>query len=266
MYNLKMMLILLCLRFRLAETEIKEIEDIIHTQHSQASSESTEKNKKVLQFNIRAKVIIGATSPLWITVGVASLIIALPAIAIKKARNSISGRMEIDDYRKDREGYLTKKSKKFLTSVTKEKVREFVKEQMHLADAMLQEYVSRIPRILEANRRMASELMHETRSKDEVWRSNLPVFNKCVELQKMLSKFGIQIWSETISSNQLNWSEDPLIGEGEFSSVYSGVLSSGDAENSEDSRPVANVAVKVFKQPLDCENANLFLKNEAKLR
>ena len=53
--------------------------------------------------------------------------------------------------------------------MTKEKVREFVKEQMHIADAMLQEYVSRIPRILEANRRMASELMHETRSKDEVW-------------------------------------------------------------------------------------------------
>jgi hypothetical protein len=87
-----------------------------------------------------------------------------------------------------------------------------------------------------------------------------------VELKKMLSKFGIQIWSETISSSQLNWSEDPLIGEGEFASVYSGVLSNGDAENFEDSRPVANVAVKVFKQPLDGENAKLFLKNEAKLR
>jgi hypothetical protein len=257
---------LLFLRFRLAEAEIKEIEDIIHTQHSQCSSESTEKVKKVLQFNIRTKVIIGATSPLWVTVGVASLIIALPALAIKKARSSIGGRMQIDNYRKDREGYLTKKSKTFLTSVTKEKVLEFVKEQMHLADAMLQEYVSRIPRILEANRRMASELMHETRSKDEVWRSNLPVFNKCVELKKMLSKFGIQIWSETISSSRLNWSEDPLIGEGEFASVYSGFLSNDDAENFEYRRPVANVAVKVFKQPLDGENAKLFLKNEAKLR
>ena len=62
--NLKMMLkpFLLFLRFRLAEAEIKEIEDIIHTQHSEGSSESTE---NVLLFNIRSKVIIGATSPLW---------------------------------------------------------------------------------------------------------------------------------------------------------------------------------------------------------
>ena len=105
--NLKMMLkpFLLFLRFRLAEAEIKEIEDIIHTQHSEGSSESTE---NVLLFNIRSKVIIGATSPLWVTVGVASLIIALPALAIKTVRHNIGGRMQIDDYRKDREVYLTK--------------------------------------------------------------------------------------------------------------------------------------------------------------
>jgi hypothetical protein len=101
---------LLFLRFRLAEAEIKEIEDIIHTQHSEGSSKSTE---NVLLFNIRSKVIIGATSPLWVTVGVASLIIALPALAIKTVRHNIGGRMQVDDYRKDREGYLTKNPRHF---------------------------------------------------------------------------------------------------------------------------------------------------------
>ena len=258
---LKVLSLLFFLRFRLAEAEIKDIEDSIHAKHSQASSESSEQEKK-LDFNIRAKVIFRPFTPLWVTVGVGSLIV----MAFKNVKKSIEGKMKIGDYRKDRKGYLAKKSKKFLDSVSKEKVRNFVKEQMHLAHAMLQEYVSRIPRILEANRRMASGLMEETRSKDEVWRSNLPVYNKCVELQRELSKFGILIWPETIGFNQLSWSEDPYIGQGEFSSVYSGVLTKDDADNSNDGRSPTNVAVKVFKQPLDCANANDFLKNEAKLR
>jgi hypothetical protein len=259
---LKVLSLLFFLRFRLAEAEIKDIEDSIHAKHSQASSESSEQDEKKLDFNIRAKVIFRSFTPLWVTVGVGSLIV----MAFKNVRKSIEGKMKIGDYRKDRKGYLAKKSKKFLDSVSKEKVRNFVMEQMHLADAMLQEYVSRIPRILEANRRMASGLMEETRSKDEVWRSNLPVYNKCVELQKELSKFGILIWPETIGFNQLSWGEDPYIGQGEFSSVYSGVLTKDDADNSNDGRSPTNVAVKVFKQPLDCANANDFLKNEAKLR
>ena len=48
-----------------------------------------------------------------VTVCVASLIIALPALAIKTVRHNIGGRMQIDDYRKDRDGYLTKNPRRF---------------------------------------------------------------------------------------------------------------------------------------------------------
>ncbi|XP_028400803.1 uncharacterized protein LOC114523936 [Dendronephthya gigantea] len=255
-------------KFRLAEAEIKDIEEVIHTRQSQASSESTEKGERP-EFDVTPKFINGKKSPLWITVGVASLIVTMPLHVVKKARQSISEKMRMDTYRKDRMAYLIKRSKKFLASrcANKDQVRVFVKEQMHLAEAMLQEYVSRIPRILEANRRMALELMNETRSKDEVWRANSPIFRKCKELQRMLSLFGILIWSGTVRAERLNWSEDEhcCIGLGEFSSVYTGILTKIDPGISEEGSP-AIVAIKVFKQPLDSANANYFLKNEAKIR
>lgn len=175
----------------------------------------------------------------------------------------------MDTYRNDRKGYWIRRSKKFLASrcASKDQVRNFVKEQMHLAEAMLQEYVSRIPRILEANKRMVSELMNETRSKDDVWRSNLPISKKCKKLQRMLSLFGILLWSETIRPNLLNWSEDEhsFIGQGQFSRIYSGILTKIDPSVSEEGFPEI-VAIKVFNQPLDSANANYFLKNEAKIR
>ena len=250
-------------RFRLAETDIREIEDAIQSKYSQTGSESFD---NTLRFSIRSNVKITGTSPLWVTVGVASLIVSLPARAVKSIRNIVRNRM--DDYRKDRKEFFTKESKKFLDcrTASKENVRNFVTEQMHLPNAMLQEYVSRIPRFLEGNKKLVSELILETRSKDEVWRSNSPVYNKCVELENMLAKFGILIWYETIASDQLNWSEDDIIGKGEFSSVYSGVLTKDDEGDSKDSVRTTNVAIKVFKQPLDCANANYFLKNEAKFR
>ena len=202
------------------------------------------------------------------TVGVASLIVSLPAMAVRRVRRSITKSARKDEYKKNRQEFLREKSKKFLDrrTASKENIRNFVREQMHLPTAMLQEYVTRIPRFLEANKKMVSELILETRTKDEVWRSNSPVYNKCVELQKMLAKFGIQIWYETIASDQLKWSENHLIGRGEFSYVYSGVLTNEDEGTSEKGGRPTNVAVKVFKQPLDCANANYFLKNEAKLR
>ena len=257
------------LRFSLAEAEIKDIEDVIHSRHSEASSAFTEKESGKLHSNIRFKNIRKkANTPLWVTVGVLSMLAAIPALAVGRCRQSISERKEFEKYRKDQKKYLAERSKTFLSSVTssKDQVREFVEEQMHLAHAMLQEYVSRIPKMLEANRRMVSEMMKETRSKDDVWQSNLPIFTKCTELQEEMSKFGILIWSDTISSNELTWSEDSFIGDGEFSAVYSGVLKmKDDVESSENSYP-AKVVVKVFKQPFDSENANYFLRNEPALR
>ena len=197
------------------------------------------------------------------------MIAAIPAFAVGKCRQSISEKNELEKYRRDQKGYLTKRSKKFLSSVTssKDQVREFVNEQMHLVHAMLQEYVSRIPRMLEANKRMVSELMNDTRSKDDAWRSNLSVLYKCMELQGSMCKFGISIWSDTVSSNRLTWSEDSLIGRGEFSSVYSGVLQFKDySENAENNGSIPNVVVKVFKQPLDSKNASYFMRKESALR
>ena len=212
--------------------------------------------------NIRAKVAIGATSPLWITVGVASLFIAFPYFAVKK----IIERAKSVDYRNDCGEYLMKTSKNFLDSVNEDTVRDFVKEQLRLAKAMLEEYETRIPRILEANKITVLRLRDETRSRDEVWQFNLPVYKKCVQLQRILSKFGILIWSETISYKQLTWNNDSLIGEGEFSAVYSAVLTQDGRGNSEKKPSSLNVAVKVFEKPFDCANANYFLKNETKLR
>lgn len=84
---------------------------------------------------------------------------------------------------------MAEKSKKFLESLSKENVHAFVKKQMHLAEAMLQEYVCRIPRILEANRRTIVQLRHDTITCEENYQSNIPTYHMCIKLQQRLSDF-----------------------------------------------------------------------------
>ena len=221
------------------------------------------------QLSTKAKFLVGATSPLWIPVGVAGLVIGMPVVTAIAVRKKLSEKMKLDKYQANPRDYLGKRSSKFLTSMSKteEAMDKYAKKKMKETSTILSTYMNMIPRVIEADREMVSYLRKETRSQDEVLQQYNPIRQRSFEIRKNMIPLGIQVYPATVDQRDLDWKSDSTscLGEGEFSLVYTGKLKNGGRYRNLDPNLYLKVAVKVFKQPFDYPNSRFYLNEEMML-
>ena len=221
------------------------------------------------QLSTKAKILVGATSPLWIPVGVAGLVISMPVVALMTVKKKITESVKLEEYRTNPCDYLEKRSRKFLVSSPrpKEAVCKFTDEQIKKTVDILSKYIDMIPRVIDADQKMVSHLRKETRSQEEVLQHYNPLRQKSSETRKNMIPLGIQVYPATVDQRDLDWKPDSAscLGEGEFSLVYTGKLKNrGRNRNLQPNRNL-DIAVKVFKQPFDGLNSRFYLNEEMML-
>ena len=215
-----------------------------------------------------AKIFAGVTSPLWIPVGVVGLLIGMPVFGAVSMTNKVSGKIKLEEYRRDRRKYLEKRATKFLDSLQQEDVHRYAEWLMEKTTEKMRKYVDLIPIVIEADRKMISQLLNETRSHDEVLKLYTPMQNKSSQIRNDMTPLGNELCPSTISKCDLEWKErtDTCLGQGEFSYVYRGTIKNAGKIATLDPNLFLDVAVKVFKKELDYSNFRFYLTEEMKIR
>ena len=216
----------------------------------------------------QAKVVIGVTSPIWLPVGIAGLVIGMPVYGAITLKRKVSEKMNLDKYSEDPRSFLEKQSKVFLASLTQDKVLQYAEKQMEKSKNILSKYASFIPMLIEANQKMVSHLKSETRKQDEILQLYEPIESKARDIQEKMASLGIELQLAAVDSSDLEWKNDntSCLGEGEFSCVYKGKLRNDGRKITLLPDVQLHVAVKLFKQPFDFVNQRLYLHTERTIR
>ncbi|XP_028400657.1 uncharacterized protein LOC114523822 [Dendronephthya gigantea] len=247
-------------RLNLLEEELQGVDKAMHSVERQADY-----LKNQNKISTTTKVIFGATSPLWIPFGVAGLVIGMPVLGAMAVKREVSTRKMFDNYQNNPRDYLEKESEKYLERLPKEYVLQYAQRQMKNTKMVLSKYGDQIPILIEADRKLVTQLINDTRSQDEILKLYDPIQKKSSEMINRILPWGIKVCPETINASDLEWKPDKnsLIGEGESSRVYRGKLS---CPRTKSQTSEMEVAVKVFEYPFDNPNSKFFLYEELKIR
>ncbi|XP_028400658.1 uncharacterized protein LOC114523823 [Dendronephthya gigantea] len=240
-------------RLSLLEEELQGIDKAMHNVERKADYA---KNRS--RFSTKAKVLFGATSPLWIPFGVVGLLIGMPVLGAMAVKQKVDHNNRLDNYKENPRDYLKKRSKKYLMRLPEDFVLDYTQRQMENTKKVLSKYGDQIPILIEADRKLITQLRNDERSQDEVLIVYGPIQKKSVELIDNIIPLGIELCPATVNASDLEWKE--CLGEGEFSTVYRGKLKNA-LKCSE-----INVAVKVFKDLFDDPNKRFFLYEEVQIR
>lgn len=241
-------------RLNVIEEEVQKLEEDMVGDNREANLKPMDDKREI---STGAKVLAGVTGPVWIPLGVVGLLVGIPVLGIISAGNSIKERIRLTQYRENRCVYLQKKSEKYLDSFSENGVNEYIKKQMKETATVLQEYIERIPRLIEADKRLAMELKCETRSKENVQSIYRPILKNISEIRELSCVFAFSIHHPTIDCCKLDWKDnkESCLGEGECSAVYRGTL-----------KKTISVAIKLLKKSLDTTNMRIFCSEEQTLR
>ena len=245
----------------LLEEELQGVEKEMHGTEKEIDHLS---NRSPL--TMPAKIFVGATSPVWIPVGVVSLIIGMPVLGVMAVTSKVSKKMKLSKYAKNPRVYLEKRSKKFLASLTKDDASRYAKWLTEKTTEVLKNFTNYIPTLIEANRKMVSQLRSDTRSHVQIMRHYTPIREESFETRKNMLNLGIKLCPATVDERDLEWKKDTCVGEGEFSLVYRGTLRNGGRNTTLDANLSLIVAVKVFKKQFDDANLRLYLNKEMMIR
>ncbi len=246
-------------RLNFVERQIQNLESSVLEENaaSLASSSLDE-----LSFTVTERVIIGVTSPIWVPVGLAVLLVTVPVVGVIAVKERWEDWGKRKEFEKDKFTFMAKASKKYISEVAEEKsVRSYVVEQLNRPQYYLDQVVARIPELIKAAKMLCQQLRDENRSQKEIEDFYKPLNKKSLQLRERIALFGIkEVHSLDISCSDLEWNDDgsSLLGKGAFASVYRGKLRQRGKE-----KPVA---LKVWKTELNVSNASAFLAETEMLR
>ena len=206
------------------------------------------------ELTVGKKIILGVTSPIWLPLGLVTLVIGAPVVGFMAIKEKLEDTMKIKKYEADKCTFMAKLSAEYLHEANKkDRLQTFVKEQLEDAKLCLKQIEARIPELIQADKMLYEQLIAETRSKEEIQQSYQPIMNDGSELQGHLAVFGFtEVCSNEISSEELEWKEDAShrLGCGAFASVYKGTMRKRGAD-----QPMP-VELKVCNKALDVTNAS----------
>ena len=243
---------------KLVESQLRQLEnDVVNDKNPTASRVSPDGDDSPI-FSTGEKVIIGVTSPLWIPLTIAVGVLSVPVLGIMAIKSKVTDANMLRKYRKDPLDFLSVASIEYLNAMADQsEMLQFVKPQFDEAQRYLHHMQARIPEIIDANRKLISQLEKETRSKEEIYHFYLPINEECAGIKGKLDVFALkQIRRMDIHDGSLEWGQ--RLGEGGFGAVYRGEWNKRESK--------MNVALKVCQEDLDASNVSLYLEEEATLR
>ena len=212
--------------------------------------------------SVAERVIIGVTSPIWVPVGLAAMVVGVPVVMIMAFIEKLEHWSEEREYKKDKFGFVATVSEKFLSEEAEEKnLRSYVGKQLEQSQICLRQIVARIPELIEADKMLCRQLIDEDRLQKKMEDFYKPLYQRSLRLRDNMAMFGIkEVGTMDIACEELEWNDDSssLLGSGAFASVYRGKL-----KTRIQARPVA---LKVWKDELNSSNASGFLAETVALR
>ena len=218
-----------------------ESSDIDEDAASPSSDPLTSEN-----LSLTEKVVIGATSPIWVPVGLAVLLVSAPVISTMAAKEKLADWRKTREYEKDKCGFMANASREYLSEVA---------DEQDLKSLVVEEF--------KAEKLLYQQLKDEKRLQKELEDVYKPLYKRSVHLIEKFASFGIdEIGTMDISCDDLEWKEDrsSLLGTGAFASVYRGTL-----KPQEEEQPV-HVALKVWHKALNDCSTSRFLSEIDTLR
>ena len=215
-----------------------------------------------------AKILVGATSPLWVPVGLVGLVIGMPVLGALVFTNKVTDSIKLRQYQNYPREYFTKRCKKFITLLTEDKAFEYTEWMLQRTTETLYTYKRSIPTRIKADREMMSQLYDESRDKDEVLMRYNPIEKKSLELRRNMLQLGFRLCPATVDERHLEWQENQksVLKEEEFATVYHGSLKNCGRIPKHGPDVFLRVAVKVFRRPFDDAILRLYLDEELNIR
>ena len=215
-----------------------------------------------------AKILVGATSPLWVPVGIVTIVIGMPVFGALVVKNRLTDNRKLKQYQTRPSEYFTKQCKKFIASLTEENVFEYAEWMLQKTTETLYACKKWIPTKIKADLEMVSQLSNETRSRDEVLDKCNPILERTNAIGQEMLQLGFELCPATVDERDLEWKEDmeSVFSGDEFSTVYRGKLKNCGRIPKYSPNVSLPVAVKVFRHPFDESNLRLYLLEEIRMR
>ena len=244
-------------RYNFVEGQLRNLQNAITADDIVLDDQLPETNLSLTQ-----KVIIGVTSPIWIPITLIDFVVSAPFYGMMAIQRKLVDRMKIKEYEEDKCAFMREISGAYLEDIGEKKcLKPFVEEQMKEAKVCLKQIEAHLPELIEADKMLCKQLRDETRSQQDMKKLYQPIMNKGSHLRGRLAEFGFkEVRVTDISSDNLNWKEDTFSrpGCGAFGAVYLGEMKRGEKSHT--------VALKVYNEVLDDNNASLFMAEVQMLR
>ena len=208
------------------------------------------------------KVVISITSPIWVPVSLATLLLGGPVVGIKEILNKLGERSRLKKYESGKCAFMVEALASYLDEATNETVLTLlVKNQLKEAELRLKKIEDRIPELIEADKMLCKALSDVSLSQIEIQELYQPIMDEASDIRGHLSVFALNdICAIDISSEELDWKEEisSRLGCGVFATVYQGKMTRQGDEQA--------VALKVCNEVLDSKNGGLIMAEVELLR
>jgi len=252
-------------KYDIMEEEIHKVEEVALCEETEQDSPTCEPSRPPRSRKKPSKTSLDVSTSVWFRQGLASVVVGVPFFGAfkQKFKQSIQYNRKLQSYNKDPSVYMKKRSEKCLKIIANDdRLLPFITGQLDDAVQFLSEIKTKIPRLRENDKKLYRQLLTDSRSKLEIQGAYEPLRSRLEDLERDIMVFNIkEIRKSDFARGELQWGEDEksVIGRGNFSTVYCGVLSRRG-------KPEIKVALKVYSNPLERRNVWHFIHEERALR
>jgi len=207
------------------------------------------------------------TAPTWLRQGLVSVVVGSPRVLSKlsaKFKKMTQHKPKLERYSEDPCSYMAKRSRKCLKVIaTHDRLLPFINTQLEDSVQFLKQIKEKIPQLRERDQQLYQQLLEDKRNRTEIQEVYKPLKKQIKLLQCSLAVYNVsEVRKSDFTDDELKCEEKPwesIIGDGSFSTVYSGVLS-------RTGQPKLEVALKRYREPLTTNNVMHFVDEERALR
>lgn len=207
------------------------------------------------------------TAPTWLRQGLVSVVVGSPRVFSKlgaKLKKMTQHKTKLESYSDDPCSYMAKRSRKCLKVIaTHDRLLPFINTQLEDSVQFLKQIKEKIPQLRERDKQLYQQLLEDKRNETELQEVYKPLKKQIKLLQCSLAVYNVsEVRKSDFTDEELKCDEKPwesIIGDGSFSTVYSGVLS-------RTGQPKLEVALKRYREPLTTNNVMHFVDEERALR
>ncbi len=209
------------------------------------------------------KIALGIAAPILIPLGVVVGLFALPIAGVNAIKNKLEEMRLLKDYKDNKSATMSVMTKDVLSKfIDKTSLSKLIREQLQTVSLNVENLISSIPMIIEADRILIERLQHErTASHSSLAEEYLPLYMIVSELQGKLDVFYAEkVRTYDFKYEDITW--DPKskpVSSGIFGDVYNGKMLNKEGKK-------VPCCVKVRRETLNQKNITDVIIEEENFR